>query len=71
MVTAWAEARAEHVEGRMYALRRSDVEELNALARLELRGRPSWGTTSSLSQDGALPKETRCSSSATTGSSGC
>ena len=43
MVSAWATARSDGTESRMYALRRSDVEDLNALARVELRRRGELG----------------------------
>jgi hypothetical protein len=37
MVAAWSNSHAAGEEARMYALRRSDVEDLNELARIELR----------------------------------
>lgn len=43
MVKEWAVARSEGGTARMYALRRSDVDELNALARVELRRRNELG----------------------------
>jgi Ti-type conjugative transfer relaxase TraA len=43
MVTEWADCRSQGVDARMYALRRSDVEDLNALARVELRRRGELG----------------------------
>jgi ATP-dependent exoDNAse (exonuclease V) alpha subunit len=43
MVLAWTEARTEGAECRMYAIARSDVEELNRLARAELRHRGAIG----------------------------
>jgi hypothetical protein len=43
MVADWADSRSEPGSSRMYAIARSDVEELNALARQELRRRGELG----------------------------